>query len=342
MILYDNHPMRNRFWAQRRTLVTGYRGFLGSWLVSALLDSGAVVIGFSRQQGDLRALPNDETLNDKIVRLQGRIEHYAMVEQVVKEYDIDTVFHLAAQSMVGDASQNPLLTFETNIQGTWNVLEACRNQASPCRVVLLSSEKVYGNQPDRTLCGEDTVPQADSPYAVSKLCAELLARSYQRSYGLPVATARCSNLYGPGDFNLSRIVPGTISAILNDRRPIIGSDGSPRRDFVYVGDIVEGLLRLAERMENASVQGREFNFASGEQISVLDLSMLLLTIAGREDLQPVVLNTSKPELPQPAMSAALAARLLDWQPKTKLWEGLHTTYCWYRAHYPCSLGQAVS
>lgn len=324
--------MHDPFWDRRRTLVTGCSGFLGRWLVSTLVRKGARVIGFSKGLHSKLVFPADKLPDNSIIQVRGRTEKYDDLDRTIKKCEIDAVFHLAAQSIVGEAYENPLQSFQTNITGTWNLLEACRNSGCVTRVVTVSTEKVYGQQKSERVCSEKSPLLGDTPYAVSKTCADLLARTYHHSYGLPVSVARLSNVFGPGDLNYSRIIPGTIRSILNSENPAILSDGSPVRDYVFVQDIIDGFLLLAERMDDGPVQGKAFNFASGEAISVLDLINLLLEIAGRRDLYPNVLDTAHREPAHAILSTQQATGILGWRPKAALVDRLAETFDWYRDH----------
>jgi CDP-glucose 4,6-dehydratase len=319
----------DEFWVNRRVLVTGYSGFLGRWLVATLIKKGAVVVGVARKSlPDLFYPINKGAQN--FYPIQADVGQDGIIGYLLKTYQIDAVFHLAAQAIVSEAAKTPLPTFTANIQGTWQLLEACRLQPTVTRVVLMSTEKVYGHTQGKQFCYENDALLADTPYAVSKACADMLAQTYYASYGLPVGIARGSNLYGAGDLNSSRIVPGTIHAILSQQNPTILSDGSPKRDYLFVQDMVDALLLQAQALERGDVAGKAFNFASGVGVSVLDVILQLLAVAGRSDLAPIVLNTAKPELPQPLLSIQQSKQVLGWQPKVGLREGLAATFDWYQ------------
>jgi CDP-glucose 4,6-dehydratase len=316
------------FWRNRNVLVTGCTGFLGWWLTRELVNQGAQVVGLIRD-----VVPKSpfyqKGIDRQISAVHGRVEDYDAVERAINEYEVDTVFHIAAQAIVGVANRNPMSTFESNIKGTWVVLEACRNNPTVSRVVVASSDKAYGQH--KTLpYSEDFPLQGDHPYDVSKSCADLIALTYHNTYATPVSVTRCGNIFGPGDLNFNRIVPGTIRSILNDERPIIRSDGSPLRDYVFVGDIVNAYLTLAEKMDDPSVRGRAFNFGTGEPVSVLDLTKAILRVSGREDLTPDVRNSATGEILHQYLSSEQANSVLGWRPAKPLDDRLLETFEWQR------------
>jgi CDP-glucose 4,6-dehydratase len=319
------------FWKNRSVLITGCTGFLGYALTSELLRRGAAIVGLVRDRVSRSPFFADG-LADRINIVQGAVEDYETVERAINEYAADTVLHVAAQSIVGVANRNPTSTFEANIKGTWVVLEACRRSPSVSRVIAASSDKAYGEH--ATLPYDESFPlQGSHPYDVSKSCADLIARAYHETYGVPVCITRCGNLFGPGDLNFNRIIPGTFRSILNDERPVIRSDGSPMRDYLFIEDAVAGYLLLAERMDDTTVAGKAFNFGTGEPVSVLDLTRRMLKVAGREDLRPDVQNTAKGEILNQYLSAELARNTLGWQPGAGLDARLAETLAWYRANH---------
>lgn len=317
------------FWSERKVLVTGCSGFLGSWLTERLLDAGAEVVGIVRDH-----VPRSQFLGrglaDRVTLVRGGIEDYSLLERAVNEYEVETVFHLAAQPIVGTANRNPLGTFEANIRGTWNLLEACRrNTGCVRRVIVASSDKAYGN-PTTLPYTEDMPLQGEYPYDVSKSCSDLLARCYHRTYKLPVGITRCGNFYGPGDLNFNRIVPGTIRSVLMNQPPVIRSDGTFIRDYIYVRDVVEGYLLLAERMDDPALHGEAFNFSDERQLSVLELTETILRLMERPDLRPQVLNEAKGEIKHQYLSARMARERLHWRPRYTVEEALRETIDWYR------------
>jgi CDP-glucose 4,6-dehydratase len=316
------------FWNGRSVFVTGCTGFLGSALTEELVRRGATVIGLVRDIVPEARFFSDGTVS-QVITVRGCMEDYDTVERAINEYAVDTVMHLGAQAIVGVANRNPMATFEANIKGTWVLLEACRRNATVKRVVVASSDKAYGEH--ETLPYEEHFPlQGRHPYDVSKSCADLIALTYHETYRLPVCITRCGNLFGPGDQNYNRIVPGTIRSALAGERPVIRSDGTPVRDYVYVGDIVAAYLLLAEQMERPEVAGKAFNFGTGEPVSVLDLTRRTLAAAGRPDLQPIVENNASGEIQNQYLSSLLAKELLGWEPAANLDQRLRETADWYR------------
>ncbi|HEV2773018.1 MAG TPA: NAD-dependent epimerase/dehydratase family protein, partial [Thermoleophilaceae bacterium] len=270
------------------TLVTGAQGFLGSWLVERLLDEGARVVAPRRDVPALSRFRLDR-LDERCDLVEADVLDEAALARVVNEYAPELVFHLAAQTIVGTANRAPLATFETNVRGTWNLLEACRSLAeqSPVRaVVVASSDKAYGAH-DELPYREDHSLRPDYPYDVSKACADLVARSYAHTYGLPVAVTRLGNIYGPGDFNLSRLVPDTACALVRGERPVVGSDGTPQRDFVHVADAVAAYLAVADSLARSKLRGRAWNAGGGEPVAVIEVVERLIAASGR-DLAPDV------------------------------------------------------
>jgi CDP-glucose 4,6-dehydratase len=316
-------------WKSRPTLVTGGTGLLGGSLVRRLLGQGAELICLVRDW-----VPQCELVHTGLIEqvkvARGDVCDQALVERVLGEYGIATVFHLAAQTIVGVANRNPVSTFESNIRGTWTVLEACRRSVLVKQVVVASSDKAYGAQP-RLPYDESTPLQGTHPYDVSKSCSDLLARAYARTYGLPVTVTRCGNLYGGGDLNWNRIVPGTIRSVLRGERPVIRSDGSYVRDYFYVDDAAAAYLLLAERLAaDPDLSGEAFNFSTELQVTVRELIERILTLMG-SDLEPEVRNEVRHEVREQYLSAAKARRMLAWTPLYTLEEGLLATIEWYRA-----------
>jgi len=320
--------MTDNFWKDRRVFVTGCTGLLGSWLTDALVGRGAEVIGLVRDlvpRSNLRELGCWERIN--IVR--GEVEDCHLLERALNEYEIDTVFHLAAQTIVGTANRSPLSTFESNIKGTWNLLEACRRVDTVKRIVVASSDKAYGTH-EKLPYSEDAPLQGRHPYDVSKSCADLIALSYFETYNLPVTVTRCGNLYGGGDLNWNRIIPGTIRSVYHGRAPIIRSDGKYIRDYFFVKDAVAGYLLQAEKTGEEGVRGEAFNFSDERQVNVLELVNLILKLMDRADIQPEILDRVKGEIRHQYLDSAKARRVLGWKPLFSLEEGLEETIAWYR------------
>ncbi|WP_445174204.1 GDP-mannose 4,6-dehydratase [Microcoleus sp.] len=318
----------SEFWRDRSVFVTGCTGLLGNWLVAELLERGALVTGLVRDLvPQSRLYAGDWYRQINIVR--GCVEDLPTVERAINEYEVDTVFHLAAQTIVGVANREPLATFETNIKGTWNILEACRRVGGVSRIVIASSDKAYGDQ--LVLPYSETTPlQGEHPYDVSKSCADLISRAYYVSYGLPVCITRCGNFYGGGDLNFNRIVPCTIRSALRDKPVVIRSDGTFIRDYFYAKDGVLAYLHLAEQMDRKEVLGEAFNFSNELQISVRGMVDHVLKLMGKSHLEPVVLNRAKNEIKHQYLSADKARKMLGWESKYPLEEGLKETIEWYR------------
>ena len=316
------------FWRHRPALVTGASGLVGGWLVKRLQDAGADVVCLVRDWVPQSELVRSGVL-DRARVVRGDVRDQALLERCLGEYEIDTVFHLAAQTIVGIANRNPVSTFESNIQGTWALLEAARRSPAVRQIVLASSDKAYGAR-EKLPYDEGAPLEGRHPYDVSKSCADLIAQAYAKSYGLPVSVTRCGNFYGGGDLNWNRIVPGTIRSLLKGERPIIRSDGQFIRDYFYVEDGAAAYMRLAERMAaDRSVCGQAFNFSNEIQVTVLELVALLTRILG-SDLTADVRNEATNEIRHQYLSAAKAKSLLGWEPLFTLEEGLARTVDWYR------------
>ena len=316
------------FWLDRPVFVTGCTGFLGSWLTIALVEAGATVVGLIRDKVPFSHL-HRSGYQDRIAVVRGDVTDYELVERALNEYEIDTVFHLAAQTIVTIANRAPLSTFETNVKGTWTVLEAARRSPKVTRVVVPSSDKAYGGH-KRLPYVEDAPLLGCHPYDVSKACADLVARAYGATYDLPVAVTRCANLYGGGDLNWSRIFPGTIRSVLRGERPIIRSDGTPLRDYLYVQDAVYAYLRLAERLDEPAVRGQAFNFGMDDPKSVLEMVQAIIAVSDHPDLEPIVEGNAPHEIQDQYMDSSKAHRILGWTPQYSLEGGVRETLSWYR------------
>jgi CDP-glucose 4,6-dehydratase len=323
--------MTEAFWQDRPTLVTGATGLLGSWLVRRLVEHGADVVCLVRDW-----VPQSEFvragLSEKVKTVRGDVCDQALLERALGEYEVNTVFHLAAQTIVGIANRNPVSTFETNVRGTWALFEACRRSPAVRQVVLASSDKAYGEHEELPYA-EDAPLRGRHPYDVSKSCADLLAQSYAATYGLPVAITRCGNFYGGGDLNWNRIVPGTIRSVLRGQRPVIRSDGSFVRDYFYIEDGAAAYMLLAEQLAaRPELAGEAFNFSNETQVTVLELAERVLALMGSE-LTPEVRNEASHEIRHQYLSAEKARRVLGWSPLFDLDAGMRKTVEWYREFF---------
>jgi CDP-glucose 4,6-dehydratase len=317
------------FWAGRRVFVTGATGLVGSWLVPALLERGADVVALVRDADPQSELIRSRTI-ERVTVVNGAVEDLAVVERALVHHRVDTVFHLAAQTQVRAAYRDPFETFESNVRGTYTLLEACRRQRDAVeRVVVASSDKAYGEAVTLPYT-EDTPLDAIFPYDTSKLAGDFIARSYVRTYGLPVTVARCGNIYGGGDLNWDRIVPGTVRALLAGRRPLIRSDGTLVRDYVYVKEVVSAYLHLAEQVHRDEVRGQAFNFSAAKPLTVLELVEALVKAVGVR-LEPVVEGRHVAEIQAQFLSSERAQRVLGWEARYPMEQALAETVAWYRA-----------
>lgn len=316
------------FWTDRPTFVTGGTGLVGGWLVRRLVDLGADVVCLVRDW-----VPQSELVSSRLIEkvrvVRGDVRDGKELERVLGEYEIDTVIHLAAQTIVGIANRNPISTFETNIAGTWSLLEACRRSPKVKQIVCASSDKAYGTC--ETLPYDETTPlQGDHPYDVSKSCSDLITHSYAVTYGTPAVTTRCGNFFGGGDLNWNRIVPGTIRSVLRGERPIIRSDGEFVRDYFYVEDGAAAYTLLAEQLaKNPKLAGEAFNFSNEAQITVNELVAKILKLM-KSNLVPDVRNEASNEIRRQYLSAEKARKAFGWKPLYSLDESLEKTIAWYR------------
>jgi CDP-glucose 4,6-dehydratase len=327
------HPDAGRggdasFWRDRPTLVTGATGLVGAWTVRRLLALGADVVCFVRDWVPQSELVRGGLL-ERVRVVRGDIRSQHQLERALGEFEVDTVLHLAAQTIVGIANRNPVSTFESNIQGTWALLEACRRSPLVKQIVLASSDKAYGDA-ERLPYDEATPLRGEHPYDVSKSCADLIARAYFVTYGSPVVVTRCGNFYGGGDLNWNRVVPGTIRSIVRGERPVIRSDGEYVRDYFYVEDGAAAYTTIAERLSaNRDLAGEAFNFSNEIQMTVRQIVDRILAMMDCR-LKPEIRNEASHEIRKQYLNAAKARRVLGWQPMFSLDEGLARTVAWYR------------
>jgi len=319
--------MQRKFWKGKRVLITGYEGFLGSNLTKCLLKLKAEISGL-----DIVTKRKKTILTRKELRainiVKGSVEDLALVNRIVKKERIEIVFHLAAEALVGDCLKEPLKGFSTNIKGTWNILESARLNKSIKAIIVASSDKAYGshsNLPYR----ETAALSGMHPYDVSKSCADLITHAYYHTYRVPVVITRCGNIFGPGDFNFSRIIPDCFRSIVKNKVLAIRSDGKFIRDYVYVDDIVNGYIALAEKMRALKLYGEAFNFSDENPISVLNLVKKVYRISGKKPNHKV-LNKAKYEIKKQYLSSRKARKILGWKPKNNLDQALRETFNWYK------------
>ena len=325
----NDMPARSSAWMGRNVLVTGASGMIGSWLVRELLTLGGNVVALVRDADPQSELYRSHDIQ-RVRVVSGSLEEIRTLERAIAENGVDTIFHLGAQTLVTVARRSPLQTFESNIRGTYNLLEACRSHRDlVLRIVVASSDKAYGEQTNLPYT-EEMALEGRQPYEVSKSCADMLSQCFWTTYELPVAVARCGNVYGGGDLNWSRIVPGTIRSCLLGERPLIRSDGSYVRDYTYVKDVVAGYIKLGEHMNDPQVAGKAFNFSAESPLSVLDLVRTIQRLLECEELEPQIENTAEGEIHSQYLRAERARVLLQWEARHSLELALGETIGWYR------------
>lgn len=325
------------FWQDRPVAITGATGFLGSHVTRLLSELGAEVVILVRDEVPPTPVV-DEWRRDRVSVVRGDVRDQEVLERLLGEYQVDAVFHLAAQTQVQTANRNAVSTLDSNIRGAWTVLEACRRTPTVARVVLASSDKAYGSQPELPYT-EDMPLLARHPYDVSKACADLIALSYHTAFGVPVSVTRCGNFFGPGDTNWERLVPGTSRSLLRGERPIVRSDGSPTRDYLHVVDGALAYLCVAEAFDgDAPVAGEAFNFSTETPLAVRELVALMIEVSGRPELEPDVRASAQHEIDHQFLSAEKARKVLGWSPKFTMQEALADTYAWYGRFLAAELG----
>jgi len=321
--------MRKSFWKGKRVLITGYEGFLGSNLTKTLLACGALLWGLDiRTRRSQTVLSKEELKQIKVIKAS--VEDFPLLSGLISRNKIAFIFHLAAEALVDNCLKNPLSAFSANIRGTWNLLAAARGKKSVKAIVIASSDKAYGSHKDLPY-KENASLLGRNPYDVSKSCADLLASSFYHTYRVPVAITRCGNIFGPGDFSFSRIVPDTIRSVAKNKALIIRSDGKFTRDYVYVDDVVNGYITLAEKLPRLKLAGQAFNFSCEKPISVLGLVKKVYNISARKHNYKI-LNRAKYEIKHQYLSSKKARVVLGWRPKINLEEGLKKTVAWYQEY----------
>lgn len=321
--------MNKLFWKGKNVLITGYEGFLGSNLTKQMISCDANIVGL-----DIKTSRKDTVLKkedyQKINVIKGNVTNLSLLKFILSKHKPEIIFHLAAEAIVGKSLHDPLATFKSNIEGTWNILEVCRNFPNVKAIIVASSDKAYGSH-KKLPYKEDTPLIGNHPYDVSKSCADLLAYTYFHTYGVPVAVTRCGNIFGPGDFNFSRIVPDTIRCALAGKPIPIRSDGKFTRDYVYVDDIVSGYLLLAEQLQKKNLSGQSFNFSDENPITVIELIKKIFQISNKK-LNYKILNEAKYEIKHQYLASGKAKKILGWKSKCTLEEGLKKTIEWYKIY----------
>jgi len=326
--------MAATFWKNKKVLVTGHEGFLGMHLTKKLLSFGARVTGLDINTKRKKTLFTRQEYQ-RIKTIKGDVANYRLVDKIISQNQIDVIFHLAAEALVGSCLKKPLVAFESNIKGTWNILEASRRHKYVKAIVIASSDKAYGRH--KKLPYKEEAPLiADHPYDVSKSCADLLAHTYHHTYQVPVSVTRCGNIYGPGDLNFSRIVPDAIRCAIQGKTLNIRSDGKFVRDYVYVSDIVDGYIVLAEKLRRLRLAGEAFNFSDEKPLSVMQIVKKIYQQAGRQPRYKI-LDRASYEIPKQYLNSQKARRILGWKPKGSLERGLQQTIGWYKQYFKQSI-----
>ena len=324
----SNTPSRE-YWSGKRVLVTGATGMVGAWLTRWLVDAGAYTVAFISDTDPQSELIRSDYIN-RVAVMNGRLENYDDIERAINNQEVDTIFHLGAQPIVGAADRSPRHTFESNIQGTWNLLDSARVlNGLVKRIIIASSDKAYGTQPVLPYT-EDMSLNGDHPYEVSKSCTDLISTTYARTYGLPVTIARCGNIYGGGDLNWNRIVPGTFRSLLRGEQPILRSDGTFIRDYLHVDDIVSAYLLLGESTDKPELAGQGFNFSDESPLTVMQIYKAICEAAGKPDEKPNILNAAAGEIKDQYLDSTKAHEVLGWHASVNLSEGLSKSFDWYK------------
>ncbi len=322
--------MDRNFWKNKNVLITGNEGFLGSNLTKMLLSAAAKIVGLDIEVKRKNTVFTKDDYK-RIITVKGSVADYILVKKIISEYKIDVVFHLAAEAIVGKCLKNPLLTFSSNIEGTWKILETCRNSKTVKSIVIASSDKAYGSHKELPYT-EIASLHGDHPYDVSKSCADLIAFTYFHTYSLPVSTTRCGNIYGPGDFNFSRIVPDAIRCALYGKPIEIRSDGKFTRDYIFVEDIADGYILLAEKLQKLKLSGEAFNFSDENPLTVIEFVKKIYNAAGKKPNYHI-LNQVKYEIKHQYLASQKSRKTLKWKPKYTLEAGLQKTIKWYGSYF---------
>jgi len=312
----------------KNVFITGATGIVGYWLTTHLHDMGAEITIYMRDFVPKSNLIKS-SIYGKVNVVTGHLEDYLNIKRVLNEYEIHSVFHLGAQTIVETANRSPLSTFNSNVKGTWNVLEACRNSKLVENIVVASSDKAYGSS-DQLPYTEDMPLFGEHPYDVSKSCSDLISQSYAKTYGMSIGIARCGNIYGGNDLNFNRIVPGTIKSFLHNQRPIIRSDGTFKRDYIYVEDAVDSYITIAENLHKNRIKGQSFNFGNEKPLKVMEIVKEIQKLMSKEDIKPKILNIAKGEIKDQYLNSKKARKMLKWKPHYTLEKGLKETIKWYK------------
>ncbi len=314
------------YWNKRRVLITGHEGFLGAWLTKVLVGCGSEVVGLDKVIDRENTVLHE--VSGKFEGIEGNIADFNLVKKIMDDFKPQTILHIAAEAIVGVANKNPIATFESNIQGTWNILEAARDNKELEGIVAASSDKAYGSHENLPYT-EDIALHGDHPYDVSKSCSDLLCRSYFLTFKVPVCVTRCGNIYGPGDHNFSRLIPDAVCCALKEEQFIIRSDGEFTRDYIYVEDVVNAYLTLAEKMKVLKLEGEAFNFSNDRPLSVLDVFKRISSNVNKKNVEPRILNEAQFEIKHQYLSSQKAKDILSWESQFSIDEGLKDTISWY-------------
>jgi len=318
------------FWKNKKVFVTGSSGFIGTSLLRRLTHYGAQVIAFDKEAPVDALFKREQT---RITKVQGSLSNYTLLQTTLSEYSIDTIYHLGAQTQVQSAFSDPFTTYETNIRGTYCLLEACRRSTKHIkRIIIASSDKAYGIH-DTLPYTEESSLQALYPYDVSKACTDLIALSYYHTYGLPIVVTRAGNVYGGGDFNWERLIPSVICNLYENTSPLLRGDGLSLRDYVFIEDIVEAYLLLGEQLQEKKLQGEAFNLGSNKPTKVIDIVSAIAKFMNKEHLAPIIQNAARGEIPHQYLSSKKAEKLIGWRPKVSLSLGLELTIAWYEKFF---------